>query len=123
MLGWVALGADEIVRLKGASSYRDSKCREFTVLLIFLVQLSQIISIYLQYFLLHFEDYIYKEDYQIQSQSSIFDVDINDPINFCDINMYIIRAEKGILYFFRKVNSNFTEPLFEDHFSHITFNH
>ena len=117
------MGPTKSFELKEVASYRDSRCREFTVLLIFLVQLSQIISIYLQYFLLHFEDYIYKEDYQIQSQSSIFDVDINDPINFCDINMYIIRAEKGILYFFRKINSNFTEPLFEDHFSHITFNH
>ena len=33
MLGWVALGANEIVRVKGDPSYRDSSYREFTVLL------------------------------------------------------------------------------------------
>ena len=31
MLGWVALGADEIVRVKGDSSYMNSSYREFTV--------------------------------------------------------------------------------------------
>ena len=32
MLGWVALGANEIARVKGDPSYRDSSYREFTVL-------------------------------------------------------------------------------------------
>ena len=31
MLGWLALGADEIVRVKRDSSYTDSSYREFTV--------------------------------------------------------------------------------------------